>query len=178
MYGRSGGIINVHPTVDSTWHYPKRHLGGALDLAPTMYHISFPRAAREVAWLLEGCQGRATIQTNLWRKFLHRNIRNTVVTLNNDKCPHQWWSCCDMSIPRADLNGIHTGTSIFDQEVERNRLCLSVEGSRVIAESGERIVGLLPTSGQLQIIKIPWPNSLCHIYWLASSSGQPKEGNE
>ena len=48
---------------------------------PIKYTISFPRLDWEVTCLVEGCQVQVVIQKNLWIKFLHHHVRDTLVII-------------------------------------------------------------------------------------------------
>ena len=50
-------------------------------LDPRLYRVYFPRAAVSTGFLVEGCEGQATIHTNLWIHFLYRHVQDTIVIL-------------------------------------------------------------------------------------------------
>ena len=43
--------------------------------------------------------------------FMHRNVQDTVVMLEERNFPHPRCTRCDMKVPRKALNGRHLGTA-------------------------------------------------------------------
>ena len=92
-------------------------------LDPRLYIVSFPRADRYIGFSVEGYEGQATRRTNLWIKFLHRHIHDTIVIFEEGNRPHPLCLACDMFIPWAALKCHHPFFDLcaqgFDSQIWR-----------------------------------------------------------
>ena len=84
---------------------------------------------------MEGRPGRAATRTAMQVQFLHRNVLNTVVILEEGNLYHPQCDRCDMLVPRRDLNGRHPATAQCTRGAERKRRRLAEAETR---ESLER----------------------------------------
>ena len=57
----------------------------------------------------------------MWVHFLHQNVLDTVVILEEGNLPHPWCTQCDMLVPRRELKVKHLATDQCTREVERKR---------------------------------------------------------
>ena len=53
--------------------------------------------------------------------FWRRNVRNTVIILEEGNLPHPRCENCDMLVPWRALNGCHKNTAMCKSGVERSR---------------------------------------------------------
>ena len=67
--------------------------------------------------------------------FLHRNVLDTVVILEEGNLPHPWCGRCDMMFPQRALNSRHPAMAQCAREAEQKRRRLAEAEKR---ESLER----------------------------------------
>ena len=53
-----------------------------------LYRVSFTQEARLVGCPLEGCGGRELVRTNPWIHFVNGHMQDTILILEEGKCPH------------------------------------------------------------------------------------------
>ena len=70
---------------------------------------------------VEGFLGRAGTQTEMRVHFWRRNVRDTIIILEEGKLPHPRCKNCDMFVPWRDLNGRHKSTEMCRSGAERKR---------------------------------------------------------
>ena len=70
----------------------------------------------------------------MWVHFIHRNVLNTVVILEEGNFPHPRCTRCNMMVPRQALNGRHPVTSQCKKGAERKRRRLAEAETRESAE--------------------------------------------
>ena len=66
--------------------------------------------------------------------FLHLNVLNTVVILEEGNLPHPWCAQCNMLPPRRDLNDRHPATAQYARGVEWKRRRLAEAEMRKSSE--------------------------------------------
>ena len=86
---------------------------------------------------MEGCLGTLAMRTAMRVHFVHRNVQDTVVMLEEGNSPHPRCARCDMQVPRKALNGCHLGTAQCAKGVERKRRRLAETETR---ENLERVL--------------------------------------
>ena len=77
-----------------------------------------------------GVPWRVAMSTSMRVHFVHRNVLNTVVMLEEVNFPHPRCARCDMQVPRRALNGRHPGTAQCLKEAERKRRRLAETETR------------------------------------------------
>ena len=80
---------------------------------------------------IEGCPGRASIQTNLWLLFFCRRVWDTIVVLEEDNQPHRCYPRSDMFVPWRDLNRRHPATDMCSRGVDMKFWCLVEDEAHV-----------------------------------------------
>ena len=85
---------------------------------------------------MEGRLGRVVTRTAIQVHFVHRNVLDTVVMLEEGNYPHPRWAQCDMQVPQRALNGWHPGTTQCLKGAERKRRRLAETETR---ENSERV---------------------------------------
>ena len=73
--------------------------------------MSFPAKGGPRKCPVAGCPGRVAARAVMRVHFVHWNVLDTVVILEEVNFPHQRCAWCDMLVPRQDLNGRHPGTA-------------------------------------------------------------------
>ena len=73
--------------------------------------------------------------------FVHRNVLNTVVILEEGTFPHPRCTRCDMLVPRQALNGQHPATEQCARGVERKIRWLAEAETREILEQASEAYG-------------------------------------
>ena len=76
---------------------------------------------------VEGCLGRAVMQTTMQVHFFHLYVRDTVIILEEVNLPHPRCPRCDMLVPWCALNGRHLVTSKCAKGGERKSQQLEEE---------------------------------------------------
>ena len=66
--------------------------------------------------------------------FVHRNVLDTVVMLEEGNPPHPRCAKCNMQVPRRALNGCHPGTAQCAKVAERKRRRLAETETRENSE--------------------------------------------
>ena len=94
---------------------------------PITYRIYFPAKAGPKPCPVEGCSGRESIWMEMRVHFWHRNVRDTVVILEEGNLPHPWCPMCDIMAPWRNLNGTHRRTSQCKRGAEWNQRRLAAE---------------------------------------------------
>ena len=84
---------------------------------------------------MEGCPGRVATRTEIWVHFVHRNVLDTMVMLEEGNSPHPLCARRYMEVPRRALTGRHPGTAQCLKGAERKRQRLAEEEMR---ENSER----------------------------------------
>ena len=75
------------------------------------YRMSFPTKGGTRRCPVEGCLGALATRTEMWVHFVHRNVQDTVVMMEEGNLPHPRCPQCDMQVPRKALNGRHLGAA-------------------------------------------------------------------
>ena len=65
--------------------------------------------------------GTGKRRTNLRIHFVHRNVNDTEMILDDRNSPHPLHYHWDMFVPQAELNFIHPGTAMRAWEAEQKR---------------------------------------------------------
>ena len=68
-----------------------------------------------------GCPGRVATRMEIRVHFVHRNVLDTVVILEEVNSPHPRCARCNMLVHRRALNGRHPGTAQCNKGAERKR---------------------------------------------------------
>ena len=66
---------------------------------PREYRMAFLTKAVPISCPVEGCSGREATQTAMRMNFWKRNVRDTVVILEEGNLPHPQCPLCDMMVP-------------------------------------------------------------------------------
>ena len=74
---------------------------------PWTYQMAFPYKGCPRSCPGEGCPGQAATRMEMRVHFLHQNVLDTVVILEEGNLPHPWY----MLVPRRTLNGRHPATA-------------------------------------------------------------------
>ena len=83
--------------------------------------MSFPEKGGPQKCPVEGCPGRVAKRTAMRVHFVHRNVLDTVVILEEGNFPHTWCARCDMLVPWRVLNGRHPVTAQCKKGAEWKR---------------------------------------------------------
>ena len=83
--------------------------------------MSFPTKGGPRQCPVEGCPGALATRTEMRVQFVHRNVQDTVVMLEEGNLPHPWCSRCNPQVPRKALNGRHLGTAQCKKGAKRKR---------------------------------------------------------
>ena len=94
------------------------------------YRMAFPDKAGPRTCPVEGCNGRALMRTEMRVHFWHRNVRDTVVILEEGNLPHPRCPLCNMLVPWRDLNGTYQRTAQCKLGAERKRRRLAADEER------------------------------------------------
>ena len=86
------------------------------------------------SFLVEGCPGRAATRTAIQAHFIHRNVLDTVITLEEVNLPHLRCPRCNIMVTCRTLNGRHTVTAQCAWGEERKIRRLSEEELRKSTE--------------------------------------------
>ena len=97
---------------------------------PQSCRMSFPAKGGPQKWPVEGCPGRVATRTAMQVHFVHRNVLNTMVILEEGNFPHPRCARCNMQVPQRALNGRHPGTVQFHKGAERKRQGLAEAETR------------------------------------------------
>ena len=81
------------------------------DLEPQTYRMDFQTAMRPQEFPVKECMKWAATRTVMIVHFLHRDIWDTVIILEEVNLPHPWYTRCDVLVPCKDLNGRHLTTA-------------------------------------------------------------------
>ena len=73
--------------------------------------------------------------------FVHRNVQDTVVMLEELNFPHPRCARCDMQVPRKAINGLHLETAQCAKGAERKRRRLAETETRENSERAYRAYG-------------------------------------
>ena len=108
---------------------------------------------------MEGCQGKAYLQTNLRVQFAHQNPQYSIVILKEGNQPHPWCPQFDMFVPHEALNWAHPTSAMYRRRTERKSRRLVIEetekhmgeifseyGTPLMAVSSFRYLGLTLSS--------------------------------
>ena len=98
-----------------------------MDRTPAQYWVSFPPILARLRCPVEGCQGTASSQKNLWVHFSHRHPWDNIVFLEEWNKPYSWFPQCDMFVPQESLNWAHPTSEIFRSGTERKQRRFVVE---------------------------------------------------
>ena len=75
------------------------------------YRMASPTAGGLRNCPVEGCPGRAVMWTAMRVNFIHRNVQDNVVILEEGNLPHPRCPQCDMLVPWRALNMRHLATA-------------------------------------------------------------------
>ena len=138
MWGGDGGRIYGESHDDSAWVGGR----GATELENPGHrgrfaYISNGLPGQGCPWScpVEGFPGQVSMRTAMRVHFLHRNILDTVVILEEVNLPHPRHTRCEMMVPRRALNGRQPATAQCTRGSERKRRQLAEAELR---ESTER----------------------------------------
>ena len=73
--------------------------------------------------------------------FVHQNVQDTVVMLEEGNPPHPRCARCDMQVPRKALNGRHLGTAQCSKGAEKKRQWLAETETRENLERAFKAYG-------------------------------------
>ena len=99
---------------------------------PRTYRMTFPARAGPRPCPVKWCSGRASMQTEMRVELWHRQVRETMVILEEGNLPHQRCLLCDMLLPWKYLNGMNRRTSNFTPVAERKRRWLAADEEREV----------------------------------------------
>ena len=78
---------------------------------PQKYRMYFPEKGGLRTCPIEGCSGRVATRMAMRVHFVHWNVLDTMVMLEDGNSPHPRCTRCDMQFPQRALNGRHPGTA-------------------------------------------------------------------
>ena len=82
---------------------------------------------------VEGCPVQAATRTAMRLHFLHRNVLDTVLILEEGNIPNPRCTRCDMLVPRRALNVRHPATAQSAREADCKRRRIVEEELREIS---------------------------------------------
>ena len=91
---------------------------------------------------MEGCPGVLATRAAMRVQFVHRQVHNTVVILEEGNVPLPRYPRCDLQVSRKALNGRHLGTSQCRTGTERKHRRLAEAEIRVTTERVFHAYGL------------------------------------
>ena len=106
-----------------------------------IFRMKFPAKAGPRPCQVEGCSGQEATRTAMWVQFCHRNVRDTVVILEEGNPSHPWCPLCNMMVPWWYLNGLNHHTDQWKKGAERNLRCLAEEEERAVPSREFRSYG-------------------------------------
>ena len=86
---------------------------------PQLYRMLFPTAVGLQDLPVEGYCGRVATNTAIIVYFLHRQVRDILVILDEGNLSHPRLPRCDIMVPWVALNGQHTNTTKCAREAEQ-----------------------------------------------------------
>ena len=101
-----------------------------------MYRMVFPEKGGPRSCLVKGCPGRAATRTAMRVHFMHWNVLDTVVILEEVNTPHPRCPRCNILVPWLTLNISHPATAQCVRGAEWKMRRLAEEELR---ESTERV---------------------------------------
>ena len=104
--------------------------------------MAFPTRAGPRPFKFEGCSDRVSKQTVVRVRFWHRNVRYTVVILEEVNLPHPSCPRCDIMVPWKALNGTHRRTAQCTQGAERKRRRFVAEEEREVTARDSSAYGV------------------------------------
>ena len=96
------------------------------------YRMAFPAKAGPRPCPAEGCSRRVSTRTEMMVHFWHRQVRDTVVILEEGNSPHPRCPLCDMMVPWRALNGTHRRIAQCKQGAGRKQRRLAAEEEREV----------------------------------------------
>ena len=88
-------------------------------MQPNTHRVSLLKVYKLLVCLVEECQEREVISTNLRVHKVQRHMLDTVVILEEGNFPHPRCTRCNMFVPWVALNGRHPDTEFFSKGSER-----------------------------------------------------------
>ena len=82
-------------------------------IGPQTYRISFLAKGGPRKCSVAGCLGRVATRTLMQVHFVHHNVLDTMVIMEEGNSPHPRCTRNNMLVPRRALNGWHPGTAKF-----------------------------------------------------------------
>ena len=123
VWGGNRGYIHVKSSDDSTWE--GRNMTAPLEpqdgRGPRTYKMSFPEKGGQRRCPVERCPGVLATRVAMRVNFVHRNVHNTVVILEEGNLPLPRCPRCDLQVSRKALNRRHLGTSQCRTGTEQKR---------------------------------------------------------
>ena len=98
-------------------HWGTTHPGGD----PRTYNIDFPTAGGPKNCPVKGCWGQLATRTEIWVHFLHRNVQDIVIILEEGNLPHPQCPWCDIMVPWRALNRRHIVPAQCAKGADRKR---------------------------------------------------------
>ena len=108
---------------------------------PRTFQMAFPEKEGPQSFLVKGCTDRAATRTEMWVQFLHQNVLETVVILEEGNPPYPWCTRCDMMPPWRALNIRNFSRAQCARGAERKRRRLSEAELREISERSFKAYG-------------------------------------
>ena len=103
--------------------------------------MAFPARAGPRPCPVEGCSGHASTWTAIKVHLWHRQVRDTVVILDEVKLPQPRCPLCGMLVNWKALNGIHRRTAQCTQGADWKRRKLAAEEEREVTARDFRAYG-------------------------------------
>ena len=97
---------------------------------PHTYNMDFPTAGGTRNFLVKGCWGRVATRTAMRVQFFHRNVRDTVIILEEGNLPPPGFPRCNMLVPCIELNRWHISTAHCTKGAYRRCRSLAEEEMR------------------------------------------------
>ena len=98
------------------------------------YWVDFLQTAKVINCLVEVCPGRMTRRNNPWSHFMHPNVEDTIVVLNQGPIPDPRCRQQDIFIPRQAMQAEHLD----------NAMCKGGGHQLVISWDGVPVSGTVP----------------------------------
>ena len=106
-----------------------------------MYKMSFPAKDGRRRCPVEGCPGVSATRAVMRVHFVHRNVHDTVVILEEGNLPLPRCPRCDLQVSRKALNGCHLETSQCRTGTKRKRQRLEEAELEITSEKAFHAYG-------------------------------------
>ena len=134
----TSNIMNQRGRVAET---QQRWINPAAGAGPRNFRITFLEKGGPRNCPVEGCPSRVATRMTMQVHFLHQNILDTVVIIEEGNPPHPRCARYNMLVPRRALNSRHAATAQYDRGAERNRRQLEEVETREISEQAFEAYG-------------------------------------